>query len=71
MQQQFERSVLRNDIRKIQSQIEGFINSINQDYIFKSDNDRTFRPTLSQFLTELNTNFSFLSRKSMNIYIFI
>lgn len=67
VRQQFERSALRNDIRKIQNQIEGFINSINQDYIFKSDNDRTFRPKLSQFLTELNTNFSFLSHKSMKI----
>lgn len=67
VQQKFERNSLRNDILKIQNMLEGFVNSINQDYIFKSDNDRTFRPNLSQFLTELSTDFTFLKHKSRRI----
>lgn len=67
VQQKFERNSLKSDILKIQSKIDGFVNSINQDYIFKSDNDRTFKPNLSQFLTGLSTDYTFLTHKSRRI----
>ena len=59
--QREERIELTKEMHALLSKIDAYINSINEDKIYVRDNDRTFRPSLSQFLTDLLTRFSFLS----------
>lgn len=59
--QREERIELTKEMHTLLSKIDAFINSINEDKIYARDNDRTFRPSLYQFLTDLLTRFSFLS----------
>lgn len=54
----------RSHKQEILNQIDGFIHSINEDKIFKKDDKQTFRPKVSQFATEIQSSYSFLSRKS-------
>lgn len=54
----------RNKKQDILNQIDGFINSINEDKIFKNDNKQTFRPKVSQFATKIQSSYSFLSINS-------
>lgn len=66
LQQKFEQTSFQSSQQDILFQIEGFINSINEDHIYKTDNDKTFRPALSQFLMDIETRFTFLSRTTKN-----
>lgn len=59
-----EIELFRNEKQDILDQIEGFIHSINEDKIFKNDDKQTFRPKVSQFATEIQSSYSFLSRNS-------
>ena len=67
VQQKFERGSFQNNKRNIIDKIDGFVGSINQDYIYKSDSDKTFQPALSQFLVALDTDFTFLSKRTKKV----
>ena len=41
------------------NQIDGFISSINDDQLYSTDGNRTFKPKLIQFFAELSSRFSF------------
>ena len=62
--QNAEQQSFRQQNTEIISRISGYINSINEDKIYSTDNNRSFQPELSQFLIDLKTQFTFLSKNS-------
>ena len=65
--QNAEYQIFKKEIRGVIGKIEGYINSINEDKIYSSDNNRSFKPELSQFLINLKTQFTFLSKDSQKV----
>lgn len=63
--QKAEYTAFQQELRQILDQIQGFLNSINIDHIYKTDRSSNFQWLLSQFLTDLQSRFSFLNRRSV------
>lgn len=55
----------RNRKQNILYQIDGFVNSINEDKIFAKDNKKVFETKLLQFIVEIRTSYTFLSNNSI------
>lgn len=60
-----EHDIFKNNLQDNCDRIEGFIESINSG-IYLSDGDRTFKPMIRQFLTKIESQFSFLSYKTVH-----
>ncbi len=62
--QRAEYRAFKQNLPIITGQIQGYIDSINEDAIYSSDSTRNFNASLSQFLIDLRTKFTFLSKAS-------
>lgn len=62
-----EREIFKQEVAGVIGKVDGFINSINEDKIYVPDNNRSFKPALSQFLTDVKTRFTFLSKDSAKL----
>lgn len=63
--QKAEYTTFQHELRGILDQIQGFLDSINIDHIYKTDRSSSFQWSISQFLTDLESRFSFLNKKSI------
>lgn len=59
-----ELSDFRNSADDIIQRIDGYIASINEDKLYISDNDLTLKPTIIQFMVDIQTRFCFLSKST-------
>lgn len=59
-----ELSEFRNNIENLIQEIEGYIASINDDQLYTTDNAQTLNKALTQLLTDIQSRFSFLSKRT-------
>ncbi len=63
--QKAEIALFKSEISQKIEEIEGFINSINENEIYKFDNKQNFKKSLSTFLTDVMSRYTFISKRSV------
>ena len=53
----------KDSFSTISDRLSSFVNSITEDQIYTKDQGRTFKPTVSQYLTDLNGQYTFFPSK--------
>lgn len=63
--QKTEIALFKAEIPEKIEKIEGFINSIKEDEIYKFDNEQKFKNSLSLFLIDIKSRYTFIPKRSV------